>query len=119
MADMRSRHEKIIAADHRRRAWGRAAMNLHIFSNDVASAYPKISLLAAVSFVLGRPAERRAGMDLVIFANFRPAREVGVRHHARPAAYLNRPVDHHVGAYLNVGIDLCLGIDDCGWMNLH
>ena len=94
-------------------------MDLRVFTNDVASSDPKIGLLVAISFVLGRSAQRHARMDLVIFTDLRPAREVGVRHHPSPASYLDLPVDHDVGADLNVGIDLRLRIDDCGGMIRH
>ena len=77
-------------------------MNLHVLANDIAITDPQVSLLPVVRLVLRRPAERSAGMDLVVFADLGPAGELGVRHDPRATANLNRPFDHHVSSDLHV-----------------
>ena len=79
VADMRRRHEKIIVADDGRRSGGGAAMDLHIFANNIVIADLKIRLLPLISFVLRRAAEHGAGMNFVADTDFRPAGEIGVR----------------------------------------
>ena len=69
MTDVRSRHEKIVIADGRRRSGSSAAMDLHMLADEVVVADAQISLLAFVGSVLGRIAEHRARMNFIVFAD--------------------------------------------------
>ena len=94
-------------------------MNLHMFADDIVGADAKIALLAAISFVLRRAAEHRAGMNLVAFADLGPTHQAGVRHHASAASNGHLALDHHVGADFDIRVDLGFAIDNRGWMNRH
>src|SRR5262245_14850731 len=58
-------------------------------------------------------------MDFVVFADLRPASQIGMRHDSRATLDPNRAFDDHVRSNLDFGVDCGLGIDNSGRMNAH
>src|SRR5262245_19602450 len=119
MADVGSRHEKIMVADRGCRRWGSGAMDLHVLTKNIMVANMQEGLRARVGLVLRRTAQHSTWMDFVVFADIRPAGEAGVRHHAGATFDSNAPFDNNVRTDLDVAVDLGFGVNHRGGMNRH
>ena len=58
-------------------------------------------------------------MNLVVGADLRPPRQVGVGHHSAAAFDFDWAIDDDVGTDGDIGIDLRLKVNDCGGVNTH
>src|SRR5919106_6060346 len=119
MADMRSGHEKVMAADGRRGTRRRPTMDLDMLAKNIVIANLEVGLFAFIAFVLRRVTQHRPRMDLVVCSYLGRTGQAGVGHDACSPFDLDRAVDHDVGTDLNLGFDLSLGVDNSGRMDGH
>ncbi len=119
MRHVRMMHEEIVVADDSGAAFDGAAVDLTVFTDDVAVADLEKTLLTFVGEVLRDMPDDRAHVDFVVLADFASASEHSGGQDSGAATDLDRAVDHDIGANIGFGVDLGARVNQSGWMDGH
>ena len=111
VGDMAIGHQKVVVAQYGLHRVGRAAMDGHLFAEDIVVADFQRGRFVIVLEVLRTFAQDGAGEDLVPPAHCHGAEEKGARANHAIVADGHRAVDHCQGADLDVFAELRLGRD--------
>lgn len=113
-------HEISVVADERRGPGLRAAVNLHVLSEDVPVADAQITLDMGVECeILRRITQNGAGMNHILGPDLCPAGQRDVRQDTRAWTDTYRPLDDDVRTDIGAGIDFRQRMDQCGRMDGH
>src|SRR5215217_3383895 len=91
-------HEVIVISDYRRTPFHRAAVNLTVFTENVAVTDLEKSLSTRVREILRLMADDSTHVNDVVFANFAPPCQHGVSEYACPTTNLYDPIDDYIRA---------------------
>ena len=111
--DMDIRHDPVVVADFRRTdVLHRTAIKRTVFSNGILVADFQRGRLTLVFLVLGGLAQRAEMIDLVVAADGGRPLDHDVRTDTRAAVDADAGPDYAVRPDLDVGRQLCLGVDN-------
>ena len=117
MRDMRVGHIKSPRANHRllRRLVG--AMHRHVLPEDIMVAYPQAGQLAVVFQILRRLANHAPGIEPIMRADNRHARQVNIRPNHAVRAHLHVRVYNRIRPHLHGRVQLRAGMNYRGGVN--
>ena len=117
VSDVGVGHQEIVVADARLPRVRRAPMDGDVLAEDVVVADFEARRFAVVFHVLRRFAEHDAAVDGVITAHVQRTKQVSARTNDAAGPQMNLALDDHVGADLDVVVDLGLRGDQGGGVN--